>query len=151
MTEGVGMVVRSVGELKEKLTGYVAGKEEEGVYWGQAKRNEDGMRLFRRDEDMQGAVGKWIEKGKYGKLLELWVRGVEVEWGRLYGERKPRRISLPTYPFARERYWINGVENGAAGQGMVRTGMLHPLLHSNTSDLRDRKSTRLNSSHVSES
>jgi len=23
------------------------------------------------------------------------------------GPRGPRRISLPTYPFARERYWIN--------------------------------------------
>ncbi len=24
----------------------------------------------------------------------------------LYGDKRPRRVSLPTYPFARERYWI---------------------------------------------
>ena len=71
---------------------------------------KEGLRLFSSDEDMQEAVGKWIEKGKYGKVLELWVRGVEVEWERMYGERKPRRMSLPTYPFARERYWIDGGE-----------------------------------------
>ena len=84
MAERVGMVVRSVAELEEKLSGYVAGKEEvEGVYRGQGKTNhEEGMRLFSSDEDLQETVGKWIESGKYEKLLELWVRGVEVEWGR---------------------------------------------------------------------
>jgi len=40
-------------------------------------------------------------------LLELWVQGVSVQWERLYGEDMPRRISLPTYPFAKERYWID--------------------------------------------
>src|SRR6476646_9726493 len=48
-------------------------------------------------------------------------------------------MSLPTYPFARERYWIDGRENGLAEGGMVRTGMLHPLLHSNTSDLSEQR------------
>jgi len=81
------MVVRSVGELEEKLQGIVAGKEEvEGVYRAQGKKNtSEGMRLFSSDEDMQEAVGKWMEKGKYGKLLGLWVRGAEVEWGGCMG------------------------------------------------------------------
>ena len=117
------MVVRSVGELEEKLSGYVAGKEEmEGVYRGQGKRNEEGLALFSSDTDLQEAVGKWIENGKYGRLLELWVRGVEVEWGRLYGERKPRRMSLPTYPFARERYWIDRGRTGWREGGWLGRG-----------------------------
>ena len=33
------------------------------------------------------------------------MNGVEIDWGRLYADRRPRRISLPTHPFARERYW----------------------------------------------
>ncbi|MEE8059503.1 MAG: beta-ketoacyl synthase N-terminal-like domain-containing protein, partial [Pseudomonadales bacterium] len=42
-------------------------------------------------------------------------------------------ISLPTYPFAKERYWIDTTDNGQfTATGTTR---LHPLLHSNTSDL----------------
>ena len=36
---------------------------------------------------------------------ELWLAGVPVDWGRRYeGERRLKR-PLPTYPFARQRYW----------------------------------------------
>lgn len=37
-----------------------------------------------------------------------WVSGGEVDWHLLYSGQsdKPRRIALPTYPFARESYWI---------------------------------------------
>src|SRR5579864_9564516 len=151
MEERFGMVVKSVAELKEKLTGYVAGKGKvEGVYRGQGKRSRDeGMRLFSSDEDLQETVRKWMERGKYGKVLELWVRGVEVEWGRMYGERKTRRMSLPTYPFAREHYWIEGGVgkgkwNRGTGMGTGTGEVLHPLIHRNTSDLREQRySTRL--------
>src|SRR5579864_3415403 len=150
MEERFGMVVKSVAELKEKLTGYVAGKGKvEGAYRGQKTNNEEGMRLFSSDEDLQETVRKWMERGKYGKVLELWVRGVEVEWGRMYGERKPRRMSLPTYPFAREHYWIEGGVgkgkwNRGTGMGTGTGEVLHPLVHRNTSDLREQRySTRL--------
>src|SRR6185295_1708787 len=43
-------------------------------------------------------------------LLELWVKGLPFDWQRLYGDATPRRISLPTYPFAKELYWIEGVQ-----------------------------------------
>ncbi|MBB6249462.1 SDR family NAD(P)-dependent oxidoreductase, partial [Rhodanobacter sp. A1T4] len=61
-----------------------------------------------------------------------WVKGLAFDWQRLYGAHRPRRISLPTYPFARERYWIETsalqlIDVTAAG------GILHPLLHRNTS------------------
>ena len=61
------------------------------------------------DEELREAVAKWVQRKKYSKLLELWVEGLDFDWNILYGESKPCRIGLPTYPFARERYWI--VEN----------------------------------------
>jgi len=39
-------------------------------------------------------------------LAQSWVQGAVVEWTRLYASDKARRVSLPTYPFARERYWV---------------------------------------------
>ena len=30
------------------------------------------------------------------------------DWNRLYGDLRPRRVNLPTYPFAKERCWFDG-------------------------------------------
>jgi acyl transferase domain-containing protein/acyl-CoA synthetase (AMP-forming)/AMP-acid ligase II/thioesterase domain-containing protein len=38
-------------------------------------------------------------------LGELYVRGVEVDWNRLYTDARWRRAELPTYAFERRRYW----------------------------------------------
>ena len=62
--------------------------------------------MFAANEELQGAIATWIERGKSGTLLDLWVKGLSVDWNGLYGAAKPRRISLPTYPFARERCWV---------------------------------------------
>jgi acyl transferase domain-containing protein/acyl carrier protein len=35
----------------------------------------------------------------------LWMAGGKVDWARLHAGRR-RRVSLPTYPFERERYWV---------------------------------------------
>ena len=138
MQERVGMVVSSVEELRGKLQAYIGGEQGiEDFYAGQVKRDQESLSLFSSDADLQQTVEKWIGKGKYSKLLELWVKGLEVDWSKLYGETRPQRISLPTYPFARERYWIDIARKmGAqvAGSGVV-VPVLHPLLHSNTSDL----------------
>ncbi len=40
-------------------------------------------------------------------LGALWTAGARPDWRNLYGEEKRRRISLPTYPFERKRYWID--------------------------------------------
>ncbi|MGH3633512.1 MAG: type I polyketide synthase, partial [Mycobacterium sp.] len=39
-------------------------------------------------------------------LGQLWATGIEVDWARLSAGR-PRLISLPGYPFARQRHWVD--------------------------------------------
>ena len=38
-------------------------------------------------------------------LGRLWISGVSINWSSIHGESR-RRIPLPTYPFERERYWV---------------------------------------------
>ncbi|WP_172834422.1 non-ribosomal peptide synthetase [Nitrospira japonica] len=38
-------------------------------------------------------------------VAQAWVRGHTIDWRMLYADMNYRRISLPTYPFARTRYW----------------------------------------------
>lgn len=39
-------------------------------------------------------------------LATAWVHGIDVDWSALNADRAARRVSLPTYPFARQRYWL---------------------------------------------
>jgi acyl transferase domain-containing protein len=59
---------------------------------------------------MQAAILSWVSGNKLHKLAALWVRGLELDWRALYAGRAalPERVGLPVYPFARERYWIDG-------------------------------------------
>jgi acyl transferase domain-containing protein len=40
-------------------------------------------------------------------LGRLWVAGARIEAAGLFSGEKRRRVELPTYPFERERYWID--------------------------------------------
>jgi polyketide synthase PksN len=107
MEERVGLIVGSIKELEEKLKSFLEGQDGiEDLYQGQIKHNKEALAIFTADEEMAKIVEVWIAKRKYAKVLDLWVKGLIVDWNKLYGDKKPLRISLPTYPFAKEHYWI---------------------------------------------
>ncbi|HEY0455022.1 MAG TPA: condensation domain-containing protein [Verrucomicrobiae bacterium] len=39
-------------------------------------------------------------------IANLWLAGVSMDWAKLYPEGQPQRVSLPTYPFERQRYFV---------------------------------------------
>lgn len=39
-------------------------------------------------------------------LARLWLAGVNVNWSGFYAQKQHQRVPLPTYPFERQRYWI---------------------------------------------
>jgi acyl transferase domain-containing protein len=42
-------------------------------------------------------------------LGRFWISGKKIDWIKYYKNEKRHRISLPTYPFERKRYWIDPV------------------------------------------
>ncbi|MCC5604399.1 type I polyketide synthase [Nostoc favosum] len=40
-------------------------------------------------------------------LGQLWLSGVAVNWSGFYALQQPQKLPLPTYPFERQRYWID--------------------------------------------
>ena len=138
MEERLAVLVGSIGELEKKLKEFIEGREGiSDLYRGQAKRNQETLAVLAADEEMAKTIDAWIGKGKYSKLIDLWVKGLVFDWHRMYGEVKPRRISLPTYPFAREQYWLPNLEIKAS-EALTKT-LIHPFLHSNTSDLTEQR------------
>ncbi|ODG98640.1 hypothetical protein A4S05_08315 [Nostoc sp. KVJ20] len=51
------------------------------------------------------------EQSDFAYLLQalgrLWLFGVEIDWSGFYLHQQPLRLPLPTYPFERQRYWID--------------------------------------------
>ena len=46
-------------------------------------------------------------------LAKLWLLGVEPDWSGLHAGERRRRVLLPTYPFERQRYWIETTDLAA--------------------------------------
>src|SRR5581483_146510 len=43
------------------------------------------------------------------QLGKLWLAGVTLDWQGFYSHEERRRVPLPTYPFERQRYWVDPV------------------------------------------
>jgi acyl transferase domain-containing protein len=68
-------------------------------------------------------------------IASRWVVGEPVEWESLYTSDKPRRVSLPNYPFAQERFWIS--DSPIPKRRASLNIPLHPLISSNSSTLNE--------------
>ncbi|MDJ0897303.1 MAG: amino acid adenylation domain-containing protein [Xenococcus sp. MO_188.B8] len=44
---------------------------------------------------------------------QLWLSGVQIDWQSFYLNEKRSRLPLPTYPFERQRYWIDPIPANA--------------------------------------
>ncbi|PSB01380.1 beta-ketoacyl synthase [Merismopedia glauca CCAP 1448/3] len=42
-------------------------------------------------------------------LGKLWLTGLEIDWKAVSSQEKHYRVALPTYPFERQRYWIDPI------------------------------------------
>jgi len=71
-----------------------------------AERAPSVISSMRRPQDRQSDVAVLLRA-----LGKLWLTGAQVDWNGFYAYERRRRIPLPTYPFERERYWIEPGEN----------------------------------------
>jgi len=73
-------------------------------------------------------------------LGQLYAQGLQVDWRGFDRDYARRRLSLPTYPFQRQRHWIETMETKAPSERAVHlssqtNGKCHPLLGQRLEDL----------------
>ena len=59
-------------------------------------------------------------------LGSLWLAGIKPDWSALYSGDPRRRISLPTYPFERKRFWLESADAPRTGTGLQREELQLP-------------------------
>lgn len=111
--------VTSLSDLKEKLRKIELNKIE-NCGWSYCNIG---------DKDWQADLHSTDSHDDNSDFMQSWTCGAEVDWERLYQQgEQTRRISLPTYPFERERYWFDeNFDSIKSGKSYVKP--LHPLLH----------------------
>jgi acyl transferase domain-containing protein/acyl carrier protein len=116
MDHRLAFAATTIDELREKLAAYLGetgGGDVEAYYQGEVKQNKASLAALTDDPEFAETVAKWMQRGKYEKLLDLWAKGLNFDWSKLYAPGfayahvERRRISLPTYPFDTHWYWID--------------------------------------------
>jgi probable biosynthetic protein (TIGR04098 family) len=108
MKERLAFKVTTVTQLKKDLINHQKGKLKKEYTGTFSETNKD---AFLKEQLEKVDIKKLLKQKKADRLMQLWVKGIEMDWKLLYvGSNKPNKIILPTYPFTRERYWIEDIE-----------------------------------------
>jgi len=119
-------------QVEEKLTAYLNQERQTlktKFHEGSISQDRTTVELLSTGKESDEFIRIIIREGNIDKLGKLWVSGVEIPWELLYADLaiKPKRISLPTYPFANERYWVPLLEPNSTKNKMIGE-KLHPLI-----------------------
>lgn len=103
MRQRLAIVAANRKQLLERLQAFVESPrsmgQEDGVFQGTAPA---------KPSPATGVAGStWpLSEEDCKELASRWVSGAPVDWSNLHAGRNLSRVSLPTYQFSQERYWI---------------------------------------------
>jgi acyl transferase domain-containing protein/NADPH:quinone reductase-like Zn-dependent oxidoreductase/short-subunit dehydrogenase/acyl carrier protein len=130
-----------VGQAELSQAGYWRRQVRQPVRFGEAVKGLGKYRVFLEvgpgttltamgRQCLEGEERLWVNslrkgRGEWQQMLEslgqLYVRGAEVNWEGFDARYGRRKVALPTYPFERQRYWIETKPAAPKREG-------HPLL-----------------------
>ncbi len=120
MSSRLAVLAGTKDQACEALQAFLDGRSAPGVWAGQARSAD-----YRRDgaavaERLAQAYARLADAGADARdaltdVAALYLEGVAIDWRRLYGTAAPPvRVALPTYPFQRQRYWVDTVDAAGA-------------------------------------
>lgn len=98
MAKRLVILARTREQAIERLREWVnENKESESIYYGSVQELDDSV----KEEIIERA---WKNR-ELITVAKLWVEGGELEFSSYY-KKKRQLVTLPDYPYARERYWV---------------------------------------------
>jgi malonyl CoA-acyl carrier protein transacylase len=60
-------------------------------------------------------------------LSQLYLQGVEIDWTGFAKDYGYKTVALPTYPFQRQRYWVETSQNGHDRRSLIQSDLIQLL------------------------
>src|SRR5262249_5301221 len=96
-----------VGDRQQLLRSLRASAAPAGATSGQPRGSSDLTAASATDRLRLRNVRATTDWAVVNDLARVWVAGQPVDWRGLFEGEARKRISLPTYPFQRQRYWLD--------------------------------------------
>jgi acyl carrier protein len=106
MAQRLAVVADDAAGLRDKLSRWLAGAGAVPGVWTGSGDRRGGVDLLLDGPEGGEYLRLVLAAGNLDKLARLWVGGASIDWSALWAGRAPRRIPLPSYPFAAQRFWI---------------------------------------------
>ncbi|MCX7748508.1 MAG: SDR family NAD(P)-dependent oxidoreductase [Clostridia bacterium] len=147
----LAVIASSLEELRGKIKklaekGVENTEEEEGVFFGEHKTvaptkevkqegeitDDEKKQLRSRADSITGLLlpgtGAEQRKNILGQIIGLYIKGADVEWEKLYPSSRHKKVSIPSYPFLRERHWVKPRKWAVLPGRAIGEGIGHPIL-----------------------
>ncbi|WP_340201867.1 SDR family NAD(P)-dependent oxidoreductase [Ascidiimonas sp. W6] len=102
LDERLAIITSTDDELLASLYAYSSKDPQSSVYEGSV--DMDLPTMF-SDKELE-EITLLTEEKRLEELARFWVRGASIDWTKLYKTKKPIKVSIPTYPFAKIRHWL---------------------------------------------
>ncbi len=128
LTERLAIVAASCQELLDKL-GLVLKSgirermslESRGIFYGRFAEDDRYSLASLVTADMaQIQLNQSLRTLQWQHVAKLWVNGVVIPWQTIWQGHAAQLISLPAYPFAKDRYWVD-ISTQVTGTAVVVT------------------------------
>lgn len=116
--------------IKKALDGeYVNGISKSKVHMGKITYDKEiELKLKETEKKLSTLWGREYEEAlEFCK--ECYLKGYSIDWKKLFSADKCQIISMPTYPFAKERYWVDTQDGCKKVEGRIL-----PLVDKNISN-----------------
>ncbi|WP_054739343.1 type I polyketide synthase [Cellulosilyticum ruminicola] len=95
---------------------------EQGDISARECKNHSELAMFKLSDYLQ----KGYPLEQLMEVCRLYIEGAEIDWYKYYEDEKCKRVSIPTYPLQKTRYWANPKITQVKGSIQAN---LHPLVH----------------------
>lgn len=106
MEERAAFLTESIDDLVVKMESFLNDRECTGIFKGNIAKYKEIISILQGSEDIDEVIEQWINQSKYDKVLNLWVKGLNIKWHSLYDNPHLILNNLPVYPFGKSEYWI---------------------------------------------